>query len=152
MTGKSTTGDRDDSVAPIAPINPPPNWEFFHNHTILTLRIYYDGEQLVADFPRMEPDIAMVPLQRNNNLPETDSTEGPSNETHSLSKEALSSLGDSGDSGVAGREGALPDVQNSGVASLDVQEESKSEKRKGDFTAAAAKSDADEPGLKKRAL
>jgi hypothetical protein len=45
---------------------PPPHWEFFHNHTILALRVYYDGEQLIDDFPRLEPDVAMVQLQRQN--------------------------------------------------------------------------------------
>jgi hypothetical protein len=64
----SKSNNNDASVA--STINkssiPPRHWEFFHNHTILALRLYYDGEQLIDDIPRMEPDVAMVPLQRQN--------------------------------------------------------------------------------------
>jgi hypothetical protein len=46
---------------------PPPYWEFFHNHTILALQLYYDGKQLITDLPQMEPDVVLVPLQKRYN-------------------------------------------------------------------------------------
>jgi hypothetical protein len=32
-------------------VNPPTHWEYFHNHTILTLRLYYKGCNIDPDFP-----------------------------------------------------------------------------------------------------
>ena len=41
---------------------PPPQWEYLHNHTLATLRLYYIGDQLDPTFPPPAASIDDIPV------------------------------------------------------------------------------------------
>jgi hypothetical protein len=43
-------------------IEPPPQWEYLHNHTLATLRLYFIGDQLDPTFPPPLPSIDDIPV------------------------------------------------------------------------------------------
>jgi hypothetical protein len=84
----------------------------------LTLRLYYQGDQLVADFPRMEPDIAMVPLQRPDSNPSTEeNVEKPASVSLKDPPTGPVSLGDNSGFGDTSNSAAFAGKGSNGAAS-----------------------------------